>query len=506
MKNFSLSSTKLSGLSAALLLALAGCAHQEDAAPAAPSTAVMTTDATGAADIAGVNWADERDNYVDGPIVISGLTSADTYATAQATAEKVVSGFQTNMGANTIRFGINYSSVQNPWWGTYTGAIDKALSKGCKVMLGYWEGNSSKDGRVDDQTQFWSMWQTAVNKYGSNPNVYFEVFNEPHGYNATDLNNLYADWLSRYPSISKSRVVLDGTGYSTNVVPVGDDSRFSGCLLSVHNYTFFVSRDPAVLAGTATAAYWEKSLADKVGPYASRTVLTEFGQDMTTGVNYTGPIDAVAADAFRVAYIQGTTNQCRRAGIASVYWPGLRTNDHYSLQQYNGTSMTTTNASGLSRIRYGYNVGRGGTDAFYAGAYYRLINRATGKVMDIPAGNPTPGTRVKQYPGNGGNNQQWQVLDADSGYYRIVNRQTTLAMDIPSFSTADGAEVAQYAYNGGTNQQWKMVDAGDGYYRIVNRNSGKVLDVPNSSTADGTIIKQYTSNGGQNQQWLVIQQ
>lgn len=492
--------SKKSGVMAALLLALAGCSHKEEAGPTAPPAAAGTAAAVGAGGISGVNWADERDNFVDGYIIPSGLSTADTYASAQATADKVVGGFQTNMGANTIRFGINPPSVLDGWWGTYTGAIDKSLSKGCKVILACWEGSSSKDGRVDDLTRFWSMWQTVVAKYGGNANVYFEVFNEPHGYSGTDLKTLYADWLGRYPGVPKGRVLLDGTGYAQNVVPIGDDSRFTDCLLSVHLYTFFVSRDPAVLP--KTAAEWERLLASKVGSYAGRSVLTEFGTNMTSGNNYTAAINNVP----EAAYLQGVTNQCRRAGIASVYWPGLRTNDVYSIQQYNGTSMTTTNASGLSRIKYGWNVGSGGTSTFYPTAYYRIINHHSGQVMDIPAGNTTPGTRVKQYLENGGENQQWQILDNGTGYYRILNRQTGLALDVPSSSTADGAEIAQYAYNGGANQQWQLVDAGGGYYRIVNRNSGKVADVPGSSTTEGTIIKQYPSNGGDNQEWLIIQQ
>lgn len=506
MKNYFAFSLKRSALAASLLLMLASCSRKEDASPAAPAPISTTATAIGAAGIAGVNWADERDNFNDGPIVISGLTTSDTYATAQATAQKVVSGFQNNMGANTIRFGINYSSVSGTWWNTYTGAIDQALSMGSKVMLGYWEGTSSLDGRVDNTTQYRAMWQIVVDKYGSNPNVYFEPFNEPHGYTATDLKNLYADWLGRYPSIPKNRVVLDGTGYSTNVVTIGDDPRFNDCLLSVHNYTFFVSRDPAVLARTATAAYWEKSLAGKVGAYSSRTVLTEFGQSMTSGIDYTGPINAVPDNAFQVAYLQGTTNQCRRAGIASIYWPGLRTNDHYSLQKFDGTTMTTTSASGLSRIKYGYNSGDGGTDIFYPGAYYRIINRASGYVLDIPGSSTTAGTRVQQYAASGGNDQQWQVLSNNNGYYRLINRATGQAANIPGFSTANGAEVAQYPYDGGNNQQWQMISLGGGYYRIVNRHSGKVADLPASSTTEGTTIKQYPWNGGDNQQWLIIQQ
>ena len=40
----------------------------------------------------GVNWADERDNFVDGTLVLGGLSTSDSYATTQAKADKVLTG------------------------------------------------------------------------------------------------------------------------------------------------------------------------------------------------------------------------------------------------------------------------------------------------------------------------------------------------------------------------------------------------------------------------------
>jgi endoglucanase len=223
---------------------------------------------------------------------------------------------------------------------------------------------------------------------------------------------------------------------------------------------------------------------------------------MTTGKNYTG---AIGGDGEK-AYIQGMTNKCRLSGIASVYWPGLRDNDSYSLYTFNGTTMTLTNASGLSRLQYGWGVGNGGTNVFYSTAYYRLINRNSNLLVDVNSASTADGASIIQWPSNGGNNQQWQVLDNSGGYFRIINRNSGKALDVNGGSLANGASIIQWAFNGGNNQQWQILDNGGGYFRIINRNSGQALDVNGSSTANGASIIQWPFNGGNNQQWLILQQ
>jgi endoglucanase len=306
----------------------------------------------GAAQIAGVNWADARDNFIDGWVIPSGLSSSDDYATVSAKANAVLTGFQNNMpGVNTVRLPINPPSVLESWWNAYTGAIDRATTKNMKVILSYWEETSSGDGRIDDTTQFWNMWQTVVNQYSGNSNLYFEIINEPWGYSLSELTTLYAEWLSRYPGVSRDRILLGGTGSSADVTQIGADNRFSNCLLALHNYAFWNVH--------STTSEWEQDWSNRIGGYASRTVVTEFGATMTTGKDYTG---AVNGDN-EIAYMQGSTNLFR-SGVASVYWPGLKDNDGYSLQNRGGTgtniTLITTNSSGVQRVRYGWGEAVGG--------------------------------------------------------------------------------------------------------------------------------------------------
>src|SRR4051794_20409419 len=118
----------------------------------------------------GVNWADQRDNFVNGVLYVSGLSASDTYSSATAVANQVVGQLYSITGANTVRMPVNEPTVSS-YWSTYTGAIDTALSKG-NVILAYW---AYSGGKPTSTAAFNQMWDTIVGKYGSNPNAYFEV-------------------------------------------------------------------------------------------------------------------------------------------------------------------------------------------------------------------------------------------------------------------------------------------------------------------------------------------
>lgn len=448
----------------------------------------------------GVNWACDGDNFSDGILVLSGLSSTDSYATVITKSQSILSALQINTGANTIRIPVNYPTVSTSWWNSYTGVIDAATAKGMNVILGCWESASSKDGQIDNADQFFSMWQIIVKKYSTNPHVFFEIFNEPHGYSLTDWTAICANWLSKYPAASQTHVLIDGTSYAQDLTGVGADSRFTNCLLSIHDYAFFSD-------GTlTTAAQWETRLKVNVGKYGNRAVLTEFGDVMNSGISYTGAISG-SAD---IASIQGLTNEVRALGMGAVYWPGIRTGDSYALQTLGGNAaaptLTVTNASGLSRLKYAWGVGAGGTDTFYPGAYYRFINTSSGDVMDVNQSPTISGANIIQWPQNGGNNQQWTITDNGGGYFKIINRNSSYVLDVSGASTAGGAALIQSAFIGANSQQWQLTATSTGVYKVTNLNSQLVLDVSGASATDGAGLIQSSSTGAANQQWQILQQ
>ncbi|TFF35660.1 RICIN domain-containing protein [Mucilaginibacter psychrotolerans] len=460
----------------------------------------VTTDSPPPGPIKGVNWAADGDNFSDGILVLSALSSSDSYTTVSATADAVLTGIKANTGANTLRLPVNYSTVSQAWWGSYIGVIDKAISKNMNVILACWESKSQADGKVDNMTEFWLMWKAVVARYGSNPHVYFEIFNEPHGYSLTDWTTICAQWLSNYPTVPQGHILISGTSYSQDIKGVGADSRFTGCLLSIHDYNFFSD-------GTnTTAVQWENRFKSNLGDYAGRAVLTEFGVPMTGGKNYTG---AIGGDP-EIAYLQGLTNVARSYGMGSVYWPGIRTGDSYAMQQLSGSgagiTVTNTNLSGLSRLIYAWGVGAGGTDVFYTGAFYRFLNQNSGQALDVNGSSTVDGAGIIQWPQNGGSNQQWIITDNGGGYYKIANRNSSKALDVDMSSTIAGAGIVQWPWNGGNNQQWQLTAVSPGVYKVINKNSGFALDDNGASTTSGAGIIQWNANAGTNQQWQIIQQ
>jgi Ricin-type beta-trefoil lectin domain-like len=443
----------------------------------------------------GVNWADTRDNFVSGVLYPSGLSSSDTYSTSTTVADKVVGQLFSLTGANTVRMPINEPTVADNW-SAYTGAIDEALTKG-NVILAYW---AVSGGKPASTSAFDSMWDTVIAKYGSNPGAYFEPINEPYGYSTTDLDNFYNGWLTRYPGVPRSQVILDGAGAATNIPAVGSDSRLNGTLLGVHDYSFDVG------SPYTTESQWESQFASEVGSYASRTVATEFGAPMSpgskNGVNY-GKLDYSQSSndsIYFVAYLRGITSELRALGMGSVYWPGLRDGDWYSLTVKSGSgagiSLTITNASGLARVQYAWGSGSGGGGG---NSHVKIVNAGTGMYID-GAGATSNGSAAKQYSSSGSTNQQWTIV-ADGSYVEIQNLATGLYLDGMG-RTGNGADLGQYSGSGSSNQQWTEVSDGSNV-RFQNRATGLFIDGM-GRTGNGSAVGQYGSSASASQQWKVV--
>ncbi|MGI5272365.1 RICIN domain-containing protein [Nonomuraea sp. CA-218870] len=137
-------------------------------------------------------------------------------------------------------------------------------------------------------------------------------------------------------------------------------------------------------------------------------------------------------------------------------------------------------------------------------ASYVLVNRHSGKVMDVYDRATADGAPVVQWARNDGAWQQWQFVDSGGGHYRLRSRHSGKVLDVHDHSTADGATIVQWGDHNGANQQFRVVDAGNGTVRLINRNSGKALEVWEWSTADGGRLSQYTDLNGANQQWQLV--
>ncbi|MEV8116721.1 non-reducing end alpha-L-arabinofuranosidase family hydrolase [Streptomyces xiamenensis] len=137
-------------------------------------------------------------------------------------------------------------------------------------------------------------------------------------------------------------------------------------------------------------------------------------------------------------------------------------------------------------------------------ASYVLVNRNSGKALDVYNQATGDGARITQWARNDQAQQQWQFVDSGNGNYRIKSRHSGKVLDIHNWSTQNGGSIVQWTDLNATNQQWRVADSSDGYVRFISRHSGKALEVQGASTADSANIVQYDDWNGANQQWQLV--
>ncbi|MEU7617721.1 family 43 glycosylhydrolase [Micromonospora rifamycinica] len=133
---------------------------------------------------------------------------------------------------------------------------------------------------------------------------------------------------------------------------------------------------------------------------------------------------------------------------------------------------------------------------------YVLVNRNSGKALDVYNLATTDGAPINQYTRNDGAWQQWRFLDSGSGWYRLQSVHSGKVLDLPT--TADGVQLVQNTDRNDARQQFRLADSAGGQVRLINRNSGKALEVWEWSTADGAKVSQYRDLDGANQQWQFV--
>ncbi|MEO3790769.1 non-reducing end alpha-L-arabinofuranosidase family hydrolase [Nonomuraea sp. B10E15] len=167
-------------------------------------------------------------------------------------------------------------------------------------------------------------------------------------------------------------------------------------------------------------------------------------------------------------------------------------------------SVLAAVATLLASLLVGLQAQPAGAATVDTNAWYVLVNRNSGKALDVYNLATNDGARITQWSRNNGNQQQWQFVDSGGGYYRIKSRHSGKVLDVYNFSTANGGAIVQWSDHNGNNQQWRLADSSDGHVRFISRHSNKALEVQGASTADGANIVQYDDWGGTNQQWQLV--
>ncbi|WP_327319607.1 RICIN domain-containing protein [Streptomyces sp. NBC_01235] len=135
---------------------------------------------------------------------------------------------------------------------------------------------------------------------------------------------------------------------------------------------------------------------------------------------------------------------------------------------------------------------------------YILVNKNSGKYLDIPQGSTATNTAAQQWQNSACFCQMYTFQSAGGGAWTIKNANSNLNLDIRSGSTAAGAVVVQNTPSAANSQKWTLADAGNGYYELKNVNSGLNAGVAQSSTSNGAPVVQWTDLNVDDQLWKIV--
>jgi pectate lyase len=138
------------------------------------------------------------------------------------------------------------------------------------------------------------------------------------------------------------------------------------------------------------------------------------------------------------------------------------------------------------------------------GVYYNIVNRHSGKAIQIEGSSTAENAMVVQATRSSATSQQFRFEPSATGWWRIINRNSNKAINVVNGSTADGAEVRQATITSNQSMQFEVLHSDGDYLRFRNRISLKVLDLWEWNTADNARISQFGDLNGANQQWLLV--
>jgi len=137
--------------------------------------------------------------------------------------------------------------------------------------------------------------------------------------------------------------------------------------------------------------------------------------------------------------------------------------------------------------------------------WYTLRNAFSNKYLSVKNSSTANLANIVQYAALN-NAGEWRLKNVNNATV-LINRNSGKVIDLPGSNQNLGTDPIQYTENDNTNQQWNLVSVGGGKYLIQsNLSNHYVLDDSASSTVDGTNIILYSANGSSgsvNQQWVM---
>ncbi len=111
------------------------------------------------------------------------------------------------------------------------------------------------------------------------------------------------------------------------------------------------------------------------------------------------------------------------------------------------------------------------------------------------------GATARQHTLAGQDREIWSVSKVDDEYYSIINKQSGKALDVENNNSDNGEDIHQWTYYGSDNQLWKIEEIGRGYVKITSKMSGKVVEVSYPGYDENQNVQQWEYLDNKNQEW-----
>ncbi|MBB6112904.1 endoglucanase [Mucilaginibacter lappiensis] len=343
--------------------------------------------------------------------------------------------------------------------------VNAAIAKGTYVIID-WHASPLL------QTQAVAFFSSMAQQYVGNPNILYEIINEPDNTVTWPQVKSYAQAvIAAIRQYDPNNIIIVGSpSWDQDIRDVADSpiTGYSNIMYSVHYYA-------------ASHGQW---LRDDCTYAIGKNIPIFVTESSGTEASGSGSINYTEWEAWlsfleinKISWVNWSVTD-KSGELCSMLLPGASSSGGWTTSQLSETGNYIRN-----KLR--------GYAAIVSGKTYRITPVHSGKSLDITGASTADGALVQQWTYSGGSNQQFIITDVGGGYYRISPASaSSKGFDVSGASTADGASIIQWVYGGGTNQQWQIVPNGSNY-NIKSALSGKCLNVQGASTADGTPVIQY---------------
>lgn len=123
-------------------------------------------------------------------------------------------------------------------------------------------------------------------------------------------------------------------------------------------------------------------------------------------------------------------------------------------------------------------------------------------LVEVKNGSNANGANIQLGVQNDKKYQKFKITLEKDGYYKIINEASGKALDIYDASMVSGTNIQQYTWNSSNAQLWKFLDAGDGQVYIQSK-LGTVLDLQGNNLADKSNVQANDLKQSKTQKWVL---